>query len=327
MAKSFRPTGQERFNFITGLVAYLIHNDKVTLSEAANHFDVDESFVRDAISTLIVTETRFGNGWENYYNFDEDLLNEGIIHLIQNEGLEQAPKLSGRQASAIAAGLTYLSTFPHFTNQKEITELLEILGKGSSADSPRIIDYKPGTIDANAAIIRKAMLNGHRISCTYRSVQTEAGVREIDPLRLDPRGQNWYLRGYCHKNKEERNFRLDRMQGAIELDVPICDEAKAIGKIVDEEYTARETDVVVTVEVDPEAYSLINDFAAEDIQPFADNRTRAKIKVGYLPNLGRVIAHYGGAARVIEPEVARATVRNYALNALGKATDNQLGAE
>ena len=44
---------------------------------------------------------------------------------------------------------------------------------------------------------------------------------------------------------------------------------------------------------------------------------RAQIKVGHLPNLGRLIAKYGGAARVIAPVEAREIVRNYALSALG----------
>ncbi|MEY4060422.1 MAG: hypothetical protein RIQ31_84, partial [Actinomycetota bacterium] len=46
---------------------------------------------------------------------------------------------------------------------------------------------------------------------------------------------------------------------------------------------------------------------------------RATIKVGHLPNIGRLIAKYGGAARVIAPEEARRLVREYALQALGQA--------
>ncbi|MEY3845988.1 MAG: hypothetical protein RJA66_255, partial [Actinomycetota bacterium] len=44
---------------------------------------------------------------------------------------------------------------------------------------------------------------------------------------------------------------------------------------------------------------------------------RTQIMVGHLPNLGRLIAKYGGAAKVIAPPEAREIVRNYALSALG----------
>lgn len=325
MSKNFRPTGQERFNFIASLIAYVIHNDYSTVTEVANHFEVSEDYVRDAISTMVNTASLRPDMEQTYYMYDEDELDDGVIHLIQVDGFDEVPKLSGRQASALAAGLTYLSTLPDFTNQDEIAELLDLLGQGSAVDAVQIFDYKPGTIDADAAVIRRAILSGHRITCEYVNQRGEKSKREIDPIRLDPRGELWFLKGYCLKNKALRNFRLDHMRAAEVLEIPICDEAKTIGEIVDEEYTSSETDIEVTVEVEPEAYSLISDFAAE-IQD-TDGKTgkvRAIMKVGYLPTLGRVINHYGGAARVIAPESAKRVVRNYALTALGRPIDDPL---
>ena len=325
MSKNFRPTGQERFNFIASLIAYVIHNDYSTVTEVANHFEVSEDYVRDAISTMVNTASLRPDMEQTYYMYDEDELEDGVIHLIQKDGFDEVPKLSGRQASALSAGLTYLSTLPDFTNQDEIAELLDLLGQGSAVDAVQIFDYKPGTIDADAAVIRRAILSGHRITCEYVNQRGEKSTREIDPIRLDPRGELWFLKGYCHKNKALRNFRLDHMRAAEVLQVPICDEAKAIGEIVDEEYTSSETDIEVTVEVEPEAYSLISDFAAEiQNNDSKTGKVRAIMKVGYLPTLGRVINHYGGAARVLAPESARRVVRNYALTALGRPIDDQL---
>lgn len=323
MSKNFRPTGQERFNFIAALISYLIHNDYTPVEEVARHFEVSEEFVREALSTMVSTATLTPDMEQTYYMYDEDELDKGVIHLIQVEGFEDVPKLSGRQASALAAGLNFLGTLPDFTNQTELNELLEILGRGSPVDAVQIFDYKPGTVDSDVAVIRKAMLRGHRISCEYVNQRGEKSLREIDPIRLDPRGDLWFLKGYCLKNKELRNFRLDHMRSATELQIPICDEAKSIGVIVDQEYTAAETDIEVIVEVEPEAYSLVTDFGG-DVQSTDQKtgRVRASIKVGYLPTLGRVINHYGGSARVIAPENARQVVRNYALTALGRKVEN-----
>jgi proteasome accessory factor C len=328
MAKNFRPTGQERFNFIAALIAYVIHNDYSPITEVAKHFEVSEEYVRDALSTMVNTASLRSDMEQTYYMYDEDELEEGFIHLIQHDGFDSVPKLSGRQASAISAGLSYLMSFPDFTNQEEIAELLSLLGQGSAVDAVQILEYKPGTIDADASVIRRAILSGHRISCEYVNQRGEKSVREIDPIRLDPRGELWFLKGYCLKNRELRNFRLDHMRSATELEVSISDEARSIGNIVDEEYTTSDTDIEVVVEVEPEAYSLITDFAAE-IQT-SDPKTgkvRAALKVGYLPTLGRVINHYGGAARVISPESARRVVRNYALTALGRPMDEQLSED
>ena len=38
-------------------------------------------------------------------------------------------------------------------------------------------------------------------------------VRTVDPYRLDHRRGRWYVSGYDHDRGEERNFRLDRMEG------------------------------------------------------------------------------------------------------------------
>jgi proteasome accessory factor C len=295
-----------------------MRNDDVTVSDVAKHFEVSDEYVRGAISTLNLTGSLDKSSFEEFYfyfSIDED---DDTISLHQGEVIEETPRLSARQASAIAAGLSLLSALPEFSSEKEIAELLDILAKGTSEAGPATILFRPGTVDADASEIRRAMLNNHRIECEYRNIRGEQSVRQIDPIRLDPHGDIWYLRGYCLTNKELRNFRLDHMRAAKELEVDICEEAKAIQEIDDEAYIASESDVEVTVEVDPEAYSLLGDFAAELLSP--DKKTNvvtALIKIGYLPYLGRVIAQYGGAARVLAPENARQVVRNYALTALG----------
>jgi predicted DNA-binding transcriptional regulator YafY len=82
---------------------------------------------------------------------------------------------------------------------------------------------------------------------------------------------------------------------------------------------AKETDTEVVVEVDPEAYRLIGESANFEAMIADGNNpgtVRATIRVGYLPNIGHLIARYGGAARVISPEEAKQYVRDYALAAL-----------
>jgi proteasome accessory factor C len=107
---------------------------------------------------------------------------------------------------------------------------------------------------------------------------------------------------------------------AIEiLDKEISDVATKVGAIEDATYVAELTDTTVTIEVSPEAYRLISDFqAVSEPKDLGSGTIRTEIKVGHLPNLGRLIAKYGGAARVIAPQEARDIVRNYALAALGE---------
>jgi proteasome accessory factor C len=283
----------DRFNFALPLIGYLMRNEEVHISDVANHFNVPESLIRDSITALMSIGTLDKSDFEQtYYCFDTERLDaEGIISLSQSIGIQDAPRLSARQASALAAGLSIMSTLPEFSSEHEISELLEIISKGTTDSGPSAIHYQPGAIDSDVAVIRKAMLNSHRIGCVYRNIRGETSTRQIDPVRLDLRGNIWFLRGYCLIHKELRTFRLDHMGSSIELETEICEEAKNIQDIDEAEYLSSETDVTVTVEVTPEAYSLLGDFSAENIRENSKtNIITADIKIGYLPYLGKVIS-------------------------------------
>jgi proteasome accessory factor C len=317
MSKAGRPNASERYNFLMPLIGFLMRNDGIKISAVAAHFEVSEQYVREAITTLNSTASQKSASFEETYYYI-DIEDDGSIYLSQADVIEDAPRLSARQASAIAAGLGILSALPEFSSEGEIAELLDILARGTTESAPAAIHFRPGTVDADAAEIRRAMLNNHRIECEYRNIRGEQSVRQIDPIRLDPHGDIWYLRGYCLTNMQLRNFRLDHMRAAKELDIEICEEAKAIQEIDDEAYIASASDVEVTVELDPEAQAMLGDFAATILKTDSKNNTvTALIKIGYLPYLGKVIAQYGGAARVLSPDNAKQVVRNYALTALG----------
>ena len=174
-------------------------------------------------------------------------------------------------------------------------------------------------------ILRKAILTGRRINCNYTNQRGEESDRELDPIRLDPHGAVWYLRAWCPRSQELRAFRLDRMRAVAITDAGRSEqaelEATRVDELDDRVYIPDEHDTEVVIEVDPEAYELAAEFATSgDPKISADGTLRVTIKVGYLPNLGHLIAKYGGAARVIEPAEARLVVKNYCLHSLGEET-------
>jgi proteasome accessory factor C len=92
-----------------------------------------------------------------------------------------------------------------------------------------------------------------------------------------------------------------------------------VDSLSDNPYNPGPSDHDVVVEVTPEAYSLISQFKViGEPKKVSDSTVRATIKVGRLENLGKIIARFGGAARVIEPKVAKEIVRDYALASLGR---------
>lgn len=218
----------------------------------------------------------------------------------------------------MAAGLSYLASIPEFAANADIKSLMQKVSSGSGLGRSELISIAPGSVEAGAETLRDAILSNRTISCEYINRKQEKSIREIEPLRLDLTGGVWYLRGYCPINKAVRNFLIEHMRSIQIIDREISDVATKVGEIEDATYVAEATDTEVTVEVTPEAYRLISEFQTlTEPKDIGSGTVRTQIKVGHLPNLGRLIAKYGGAARVIAPEEAREIVRNYALSALG----------
>jgi proteasome accessory factor C len=321
--------GEDRYNFMLALVAYLQNRGTVTLDEAAKHFDLDPKYIRKAVTSINDARATL-KGFEEWFFFVdvEALEEEGVLSLVDNTVIEDVPRLSNRQASAIAAGLNYLATIPGFKDDPELTSLQGLLASGTSRGINPLIESRPGSAEAGAEIIRKAMLARKIISCEYINQKGERSIRSIEPLRLDPRADGWYLRGYCPVHLEVRNFKLDRMRSIEVTAQDMSEEARKIDSFEDSIYVAEATDTTVTVEVEPEGYRLISESKSVSEPISAESgAVRAEIKVGHLPNIGKLVARFGGSARVIAPEEARKIVKNYALAALGQSSSESIENE
>ena len=311
--------GEDRYNFLLALVGYLGHRGEVSLAEVSTHFDLESDYIVKALTSLNEATAQVGGFEEWPFYVDIDLLEEGVVSLTTAEVIDDVPRLSTRQAAAISAGLGYLASIPEFAGNSNIQDLMRLISAGSSRGAVEVISVAPGSIEAGADTLRQAILSNRTISCEYINRKQEKTVREIEPLRIDLENGVWYLRGYCPVNQGVRNFLIEHMRSIQILDREISDVASKVGEIEDATYVAAVTDTTVTVEVAPEAYRLITEFqAVNEPKDVGSGTIRAEIKVGHLPNLGRLIARYGGAARVISPAEARDVVRNYALSVLGE---------
>jgi proteasome accessory factor C len=318
--------GEDRYNFLLALVGYLGHRTEVSLTEVASHFDLEADYIVKALSSLNDATAQVGGFEEWPFYVDIDLLDEGIVSLTTADVIDDVPRLSTRQAAAISTGLSYLASIPEFAGNPEIKTLIEKIAAGSSRGTAEVISIAPGSIEAGAEQLRDAILEGKAVSCEYINRKGEKTTRDIDPLRIDLTGGVWYLRGYCPVNQAVRNFLIEHMRSIVTLEREISDAAKQVGELEDATYVSEVSDTTVTVEVTPEAYRLITEFqTVSEPKDIGSGKIRSEIKVGHLPNIGRLIAKYGGAARVIAPAEARDFVRQYALAALGEhaSTDSR----
>lgn len=311
--------GAERYNFIISLIGYLINRGEVPMDEVSEHFGLEPEYIRKVIRTIMESGYDSRTGFTGFAIDIDAVDDEGLVGLMDTPPIEGIPRISVRQAAALASGLSFLQSMDEFSGDKDIAELLDLLASGGAGHAIAPIVVRPGTVDADVAVIRQAIVEQKRIRCDYINLKGEQGIREIDPLRLVSRDNDWYVHAYCPINESGREFKLDRMRKAEMLDQPISEAAREI-EIREELYIAGASDTEVTVEVDAEAMRLISDLDATNIidRPNTES-VLVTIHVGHLPNLGQLIAKYGGAARVLEPPEARAVVRDYALRALGSS--------
>ena len=314
MPKSSSLSGADRYNFMLALTGYLINNRQQRLSDLASHFQVTEKEIRSAVVTISLSGVGMYRPDELFF-LDYDLLEEGIVDLSFAPTLEAVPRLSARQAAAIASGLSYLMNLVDTKDQDQIKQLLEILGRGALGTKELPFMVQPTEGDSDLALVRQAVAESRALKCSYINSAGEITNREIEPQLLESREANWFVKGFCRSNQESRVFRLDRMR-EIEL-LEEFEERQLADTESDQIYSVRKSDIDVLFEVDPEAFALIADYKPE-FEISGNKSVQVRIPIGQLETLGRIVARYSGKVRVLAPAAARVAVRQFAQRALGQ---------
>lgn len=87
-------------------------------------------------------------------------------------------------------------------------EALWKLGGVLAEDGVEVMASLPG--DPNLAPVFDAVTARRTVTFDYRGE-----ARRVDPHRLDFRRGRWYLTGWDHDREDDRNFRLDRIEGDV----------------------------------------------------------------------------------------------------------------
>jgi proteasome accessory factor C len=320
MPKSSKISGTERYNFMLALTGYLIQNRQQKIEHVAKHFGVSEQEIRDAVVTISLSGVGMYRPDELFF-LDYDLLEEGIVDVSFAPTLESVPRLSTRQAAAIASGLSYLESVLDDQDKVEVAELMNLLSGGGKRTSELPFKVHPSRVDLEVTLSRQAISEDRLLSCSYINAANEVSSRQIEPIAMESNDSIWYLRGYCRTKKEVRVFRLDRMRD-IALDEKTLIRAKYSEIDASRIYSVSESDTDVVFDIDPAGFGMLADYKPE-YPAVGDKTLRVTIPIGDISTLGRVVSKYSGHVRVLEPEAARRVVFEYASRALGSSPSNE----
>jgi predicted DNA-binding transcriptional regulator YafY len=85
---------------------------------------------------------------------------------------------------------------------------------GPSLPAPAVVPVVDVAVDPTVALLFSAVAEKRGAHFAYNGV-----ARHVDPYRLSYRQGRWYLAGFDHARQAERLFRVDRIDGVVEVDV------------------------------------------------------------------------------------------------------------
>ena len=317
---SSRKTGQPRhaqdkLAFLLSLVPYLMDRDRVSVAEAATHFDVPKEQIREAVRLIGVSgipgETAtyqhgdlFDIAWDDFDDNDQIVLTNLVA-------IDDSPRFSAREAAALIAGLQYLSALPENADRQAIASLTAKLSRGASAEPSQMAVEASGS-DATLALIYESVETGKQLEFDYLNSRGQAERRRVDPLRVESVDADWYLRGWCHLREAVRTFRLDRMSSPAITDVAITHGARDVA-LPDTLFEGSPDDLIVTLDVAAAAAPMLADYiVAGTSAEEHDGILRTTVRVSHYHGLKRLIAGLPGVATVVAPDEARSVVAQWA---------------
>ncbi|WP_136706998.1 WYL domain-containing protein [Agromyces sp. H66] len=313
-ARRARPLkAPDKLVFLLSFVPYLLEQRVVAVSEAAAHFGMTDDEIRDAVRLIATSGLPGSTGTyqpNDLFDIDWDSFeDDDVIVIVHHVAIDDAPRLSAREAAALIAGLQYLSASPENAGSASLASLMAKLTAGASA-TPSRLAVAETEADASLAVIRQAVAVGRQIEFDYLNARGVASRRRADPLRIISQDADWYLQAYCHTREDVRNFRVDRMSALVLTDEPVGDHSQHV--VPDTLFQRSDSDLDVVVDVSPSTLPLLADYLADSRTHEVGGRLRVTLRLAHVHGLKRLVAGLPGLVTVVSPPEARAAVAEWA---------------
>ena len=220
MAKRAKPLkAPDKLVFLLSFVPYLLEQRVVDVAEAAQHFGMTEAEIRDAVRLIATSGLPGSTGTyqpNDLFDIDWDSFeDDDVIVIVHHVAIDDAPRLSAREAAALIAGLQYLSASPENAGQR----VARVAAGPSSPRAPRprrAVSPSPRAkpMPRSHSSARRSP-RARQLEFDYLNAAASAGRRRADPLRIISQDADWYLQAYCHTREDVRNFRVDRMSDLV----------------------------------------------------------------------------------------------------------------
>ena len=285
-------------NRLFRILYYILEKEKVTANELADKFEVSIRTIYrdiDSISSVgvpIFTTQGKGGGIkiDNEYILNKSLFDanekEQIIAALQ--GLEKTNKVYKSEL------ITKLSALFKIKNSNWIE--IDFTSWGSNNTYQDLFNT-----------LKIAIINKNIISFSYNSSKGEKINREVKPIRLLFKEQDWYLYAFCLLRNDFRYFKLSRMK---DLEVLATNYEDNFENIVLKREIKYENTVNIKLKFNKSVAFRVYDEFNGAIEEDEKGNLYVEIKIPNNYKLYNYIFSFGANVEILEPEEIRTQFKN-----------------
>ena len=315
----------ERLSRLLAMVPWLVHRQGIDLAAAADGLGVSQEQLRADLDLLFMC---------GYGSMPDELIEveseAGQIFIRNADAIARPLRLGWDEAVTLLVGLRALAGVPGLHDDDAVLRALTKLEQAAgdlAATADRITARIDVGVDAELlATLRSALDDRRRVHLVYEGAERdERTERDVDLMRVVTADGQWYVEGWCHRARDTRFFRLDRIRSATVLDVDGTPPPQASERdLTAGTYQPAADALRVTLALDPAARWVSEYYPIEDHVALDQDSDRpldvVRLQVSHVDWLVRLAVRLGGRAVVLSPPEVREAVTTRCRQARGDGT-------
>ncbi len=288
---------EERFRRLLVLVPYVMARGGAPVKEVCERFGIRRSeLVADLNLLFMCGLPGYGPG-----DLIEAYIDGGHVWISMADYFSRPMRLTASEGLLLYSGAQALAALGDAN-----PALQSALQKLQQALAPGTLERVNVGVDAPSELsaVKKALQDKRRLRIVYQShSKDEVTRRDVDPWAVLFSEGHWYLVGWCHRVRDERVFRVDRMREAEVLEAASDPPDDLDLSRYESLYFESAESVPVTIDVSPRAQWVADYYPLVSREELGDGWMRIKLKAGGLAWVERLILRLGPEARIVEPRL------------------------
>lgn len=284
-----------QFTRILAIVPWLVNNQGVPVSVAAQEFGVSEDQLVKDLNLAYCTEYGFDNVAMDFYI-------HSTLQVLDPQGIDRPLKFSISEAYALQLGLLKLQQLPGITDLDAIVSAEQKLAVATGVE-PKAIQVSSTVSDRTTGLLAdiEAAIEGSEVlSITYEGVlDAKAATRLVEPRSVSTVDSNSYLVAWCREVEGVRFFRFDRIQELSRTNETF-QENQHLPESIESRPLADATEFA-TLRVNPAmAWWADTVFDAVSVND-SDGSLLVSMPLGSADWLMKTVAGFSGEVQILEP--------------------------